>query len=507
MMRAWACVLLVLWAVPDARAVEGLPAGRVDLVIRDGLVLDGLGNPPVHADVVVDQGRIVFVGSVGRHGPSAVRTIDAGGRIVAPGFIDAHSHGDPLETPAFENFLAMGVTTITLGQDGSSPRVADLGGWLDEVSAAGIGTNLVMFVGHGTLRDLAGIGAAPEPDLAGIEALERLLEQALEHTFGLSLGLEYPPGLHAGELELRALARIVGARDRLIMSHLRNEDDDQLDASLDELIRQGSHARVHVAHIKSVYGRGAARAEEILSRLDMARRNGVQITADLYPYTASYTGIGLLFPVWAKTRADFEAALPAREGELADYLRRRVLARNGAAATLLGTPPFTGRTLADLELALGKPFERVLIEDIGPEGASAAYFIMDEALQDRLMLDPYVAIASDGSPTGFHPRGHGTFARVIEEHVQARALLDLPEAVRKMTSLPAEIIGLADRGRVAPGFAADLVIFDPARVRARATYVEPLQLAEGFDVVVVNGRVAREEGVRAAGLYGAVLRP
>jgi N-acyl-D-amino-acid deacylase len=505
MRRLWVGILLAVWALPLAAAE--LPTGRVDLLIRDGLVLDGLGNPPLRADVVVDQGRILFVGTLGRHALSPARTIDARGRIVAPGFIDPHSHGDPLATPTFENFLAMGVTTITLGQDGSSPPVADLGDWLDAVAAAGIGTNLVMFVGHGTLRELAGIGTTAEPDLAGAAALEALLEQALEHAFGLSLGLEYPPGLHAGELELRALARIVGARDRLIMSHLRNEDDDQLDASLDELIRQGSHARVHVAHIKSVYGRGAVRAEEILSRLEMARRNGVRITADLYPYTASYTGIGLLFPVWAKTQADFEVARPTREAELADHLRRRVLARNGPAATLLGTAPFAGQTLADLEQTSGKPFERVLIEDIGPEGASAAYFIMDEALQDRLLIDPRVAISSDGSPTGFHPRGHGTYARVIEEHVLARRLLELPEAVRKMTSLPAEIIGLRDRGQVVPGFAADLVVFDPARVRARATYAEPLQRAEGFDVVVVNGRIAREDGVLATGLHGAVVRP
>lgn len=493
---------LVAWPPAGARAA----AGAVDLVIRNGAVLDGLGSALVRADVVVDAGRIVQVGAVGRD-VRARREIDAAGRIVAPGFIDAHSHGDPFETPAFENFLAMGVTTISLGQDGVSPAAEDLGAWLDEVDTRGVGVNVALFVGHGTLRNQAGVGAQPEPDIAGIEALTGRLESALRHTFGLSLGLEYPPGLHAGELELRALARIVGAHDRVIMSHLRSEDDDRIDASLDELIRLGLHARVHVAHLKSVYGRGTARAEEILRKLDLARRNGVPITADSYPYTASYTGIGLLFPVWAKTQADFEAARRTRGDELAAYLRERVLARNGPAATLLGTPPWTGRTLADLEQSLGKPFERVLIEDIGPEGANAAYFVMDEALQERLLADPFVAVASDGSPTGFHPRGHGTFAHVIEHHVLARGLFDLPEAVRRMTSLPAAIIGLTDRGTLAPGQAADIVVFDPARVRARATYVDPLALAEGFDVVIVNGRVARAAGEPAHGLHGRTLRP
>jgi N-acyl-D-aspartate/D-glutamate deacylase len=503
---SWICLLAILAGTGAGALETGPPTGRVDLLIRNGLVLDGLGNEPVRADLVIDGGRIRFVGEVAAT-LAPDRVIDAQGRIVAPGFIDPHSHGDPFETPAFENFLAMGVTTITLGQDGASPAVDDLGVWLAEVAQRGIGVNLAMFVGHGTLREQAGIGARPEPGIGEIEALQARLDAALAHTFGLSLGLEYPPGLHAGELELRALARVVGARDRLIMSHMRNEDDDQVEASLAELIRQGSHARVHVAHIKSVYGRGSARAEAILLQLDLARRQGVRITADLYPYTASYTGIGLLFPVWAKTRADFEVARETRYEALADHLRTRVMARNGPEATLLGTAPYTGKTLADLERELGKPFERVLIDDIGPDGASAAYFVMDDALQDRLLLDPHVAICSDGSPTGFHPRGHGTFARVIEEHVVARGLLELPEMVRKMTSLPADIIGLRDRGRIAPGMAADLVIFDPAQVRARATYVAPLQLAEGFDLVLVNGRVARDAGVLDATLHGEVLKP
>jgi N-acyl-D-aspartate/D-glutamate deacylase len=149
----------------------------------------------------------------------------------------------------------------------------------------------------------------------------------------------------------------------------------------------------------------------------------------------------------------------------------------------------------------------VLIDEIGPEGATAAYFVMDEPLQDTLLADRRVAVCSDGSPGGFHPRGHGAFAKVIEEHVVARRLLELPEAVRKMTSLPAAILGLDDRGSIEVGKAADLVVFDPARVRATATYTEPFRLAEGFDLVVVNGRVARRDGELAEGLHGRTLRP
>lgn len=495
---------LALLTLPAALALEPTP---VDLLIANGQVIDGLGGEPRVADVVVGDGRILFVGRVPDGAVAPDRVIDAAGRVVTPGFIDPHSHGDPFTTPAFENFLAMGVTTITLGQDGSSPEVDDLAVWLDGVQANGIGPNLAMLVGHGTLRRQAGIGTSPAPTAAQSTALLERLDRALAVTFGLSTGLEYDPGRHAGQVELDSLARVVGARDRVIMSHLRSEDDDRLAVALDELIAQGAHARVHVAHLKSVYGRGAARAREILAMLDAARADGVRISADLYPYAASYTGIGLLFPDWASTETDFAAARRDRREELAAYLRRRVLARNGPEATLLGTEPFTGRTLADLARELGKPFEDVLIDDIGPQGASAAYFVMDDALQAELLLDPWVAVCSDGHPSGFHPRGHGAFARVVEEFVMQRRLLGLAEAVRKMTSLPAAVLGIRDRGSIQVGLAADLLVFDPARVSATASYVEPFRLAEGFDLVIVNGRVVRRDGELAAGLPGRVLRP
>jgi N-acyl-D-amino-acid deacylase len=510
--RRWATGLLLFLLLPSAAAVAASAGAAVaptpvDLVIVNGRVVDGTGAEPYAADVVIGGGRILFLGKVdgGSYPPEVV--IDAAGRVVAPGFVDPHSHGDPFETPAFENFLAMGVTTISLGQDGSSPDVDDLGAWLAAVDARGIGPNLAMLVGHGTLRQQTGIGLEPQPTRAQLDLLAERLDQALDVTFGLSTGLEYNPGLNAGPAELELLARVVGARGRVIMSHLRNEDDDQLERSLDELIGQGKHARVHVAHLKSVFGRGAERAEAILALIEAARQRGVVISADVYPYTASYTGISLLFPVWAKTTEQFEAARRTRYDELAGYLRGRVMSRNGPEATLLGTAPYTGRTLADLAAALNKPFERVLIDDIGPQGASAAYFVMDEPLQARLLQDPMVAVSSDGHPTGFHPRGHGTFAKIIEDYVVGSDLLTLPEAIRKMTSLPAGLLGIADRGRLQVGMAADVVVFDPAKVRAAATYTEPLKLADGFDLVVVNGHIARRDGALAARTHGRVLQP
>lgn len=483
----------------------------IDLLVENGRVLDGLGTDAVRADVAIVDDRIVFVGEAAFSRADlrerVRRRVDAAGRYVTPGFIDPHSHGDPFETPAFENFLAMGVTTITLGQDGSSPDVADLASWLDRVQASRPGTNLAMLVGHGTLRTLSGIGLDPDPSAEQLAGMLDLLDRTLPVTFGMSTGLEYNPGLNARPEELTALAEVVGRHGRVIMSHLRNEDDGALEESIAELLEQGRHARVHIAHLKSVYGKGAGRAEEILSILDAARDAGIEVTADVYPYTASYTGIAIVFPVWAKTEEQFEIARRERRDELAAYLRQRIELRNGPEATLLGTGPFTGKTLADLAFEREMPFEDVLIDVIGPQGASAAYFVMNDELQSRLILDPHVGICSDGSPTGFHPRGHGAFATVIEDYVVERGALTLPEAVRKMTSFTAGILGIGDRGVLRTGMKADLLVFDPANVKALATYPDPLQLAEGFDLVVVNGRIAREDGRLADGRFGQVLEP
>jgi N-acyl-D-aspartate/D-glutamate deacylase len=323
----------------------------------------------------------------------------------------------------------------------------------------------------------------------------------------MSTGLEYNPGLNAKSAELRALAEVVGRHDRIIMSHMRNEDDDTIEQSIAELLEQGEHARVHISHLKSVFGKGAERADQILTILDDARASGVDISADVYPYTASYTGIGILFPVWAKTPEQFTEARRERREELATYLRERVERRNGPEATLLGTGPYKGKTLAELAFEHEMPFEDVLIDVIGPQGASGAYFVMNDELQSRLLQRPYVGVCSDGSPTGFHPRGHGTFAKIIEDYVVERGAFSLQEAVRKMTSFPADILGIEDRGRLRPGSKADVIVFDPARVRALATYTEPLQLAEGFEVVIVNGEIARRDGRLGDRLAGRVLKP
>ena len=480
---------------------------QYELLIHHGTLVDGTGRPGHLADVLVNDDTIAFVGTVDTTLIAVARIIDATGKVVTPGFIDMHAHGDPLTTPDFRNFLAMGVTTIALGKDGSSPDYQNLAEWMRLVEDTVPSVNIAMFVGHGTLRQLSGIGYDPQPSEEQLQAMGQLLQNNLDAgCFGMTTGLEYTPGWYAADDELMYLANIVGKNGKLITSHIRNEDDEAVEASLRELLRQGQYCPVHVSHLKVVYGKGSARAEEILQLLSEARAAGVTVTADVYPYTASYTGIGIVFPDWAKPPHDYAQVVATRRTELAGFLRNKITQRNGPEATLIGTAPYAGKTLAQIATELDKPFEEVLIDDIRPGGASGAYFVMDDSLQSRLLADSSVMISSDGSPTGHHPRGHGTFAKIIERFVVQDSLLTLEEAVRKMTSLPARAMGIPDRGSVAPGKKADLLVFDPKRVHATATYENPFQLAQGFDAVIVNGVVALENGQFSGKRYGKMLR-
>ncbi|MCP3916362.1 MAG: amidohydrolase family protein [bacterium] len=484
-----------------ARHLLGEDESAYDVLIRGGTVIDGTGTAGRRADVAIRGDTVARIGDLGE--ARATRVIDATGKLVTPGFIDTHAHGDPRATPAFENFLAMGVTTICLGQDGRSPQ--------DRSSpASGLGPNLAWFIGHASVRERAGVPAGTPADAEQRARMAGLVEEALAGgCFGLTTGLEYAGGAAADLDELIAIAEPVGRAGGLVMSHLRSEDDERIDAALDELIAQGRGARcaVHVSHIKVVLGQGAGRAEELLARMDAARAAGLSITADLYPYEASYTGIGILFPPWAKVPHDYERVALERRDELAAHLRARVASRKGPAATLLGTEPWTGRTLAEVAQERGEPFEDFLIA-LGPRGASAAYFVMDLDLQERLLLAPHTMVCSDGSPTMHHPRGYGAFAKVIRFYAHERGSLSIEQAVHKMTGLPARTLGLDEqrRGLLREGWAADVLVIDPTGIRDRATFVDPHALAQGFDCVLVNGAFARE-GARAGRVLDSTVRP
>nr|MBI1229813.1 amidohydrolase family protein [Cytophagales bacterium] len=486
-------------------ACTSTPKETYDLWIKNARIIDGSGSEPYWGHLLVNADKIAKIDTDTTNTYLATEVLDAQGRVLTPGFIDAHSHGDPLKTPEFTNFLAMGATTIFLGQDGSSPATKDLGAWMDEVDSLGLGPNIAMFVGHGTLRMISGIEYAKDPTEEVLLKMDSLLIDAMKvGSFGLSTGLEYNPGYLAGGDELNRLAKITGEYGGMVMSHMRNEDDQFMEASLTELLAQGEYCPVHVSHIKIVYAKGESRAKEILALLEKERQDGKTVTADVYPYEASYTGISLLFPDWVKPPANYDEVVATRKAELEAYLRNRVNLRNGPEATLMGSGDYKGKTLKQIAEELNKPFEKVLVEDIKLTG-SAAYFVMDEDVMKTFLKDPNICVSSDGSPTSNHPRGHGTFAKIIESYVINEPLLTLPEAIHKMTGLTAKQTGISDRGLIQEGMVADLLIFDPERVKATATYENPYQLAEGFDMVFVNGKPAFKDG-ELVGKYGRVLR-
>ena len=482
--------------------------GNASTLFRDVLLVDGTGAPPRRANVHVVGDRVVRITPPARvRVQPGTRVVEGGGRILAPGFIDLHTHGDPLQS-SYETFLAMGVTTVTLGQDGGGPNPSsvDTESWRRAVERAPLDTNVALLVGHATIRRAAQVPDSMRvPDAAGIARMEAALEAEFRAgVLGLSYGLEYVPGIYSQTPELAALGRVVARHNGVAMSHMRSENDDAIEASIDELIASAGAARAHISHLKVVFGRGEARARTLLDFLAAKRRQGIRLTADEYPYEAGFTGIGILFPEWALPPTDYAAVVAQRRQELYDHLERRMIRRGGPEALLIGTPPHAGKTLAQVAQESGRHFVEVLI-GLGPEGGQGAHFTMDKVLQDTLLVDPHVAFSTDGGPGQRHPRSTGTYAKLIEEYVVRDRKMTIEEMVRKATSFPARILGLRDRGIVRAGAKADLVLFDPARVRASSTYVDPLAAAEGFDLVLVNGQPAFAEG-RKVNASGALLR-
>jgi len=476
-----------------------------DWHIDDATIIDGTGQESYQADLLIRGNTIAFIGEVNADTISAQNYVDASGKVITPGFIDAHAHGDPLETPDFRNFLGMGVTTIVLGQDGSSPMVGNLDAWFAKVEEAKPAVNIAIFTGHGSIRSKVDVGKQ-KPSATELDKMTRLLEADLKAgAFGMSTGLEYVPGIYAQKEELQEMAKVVGQHGGMIMSHMRSEDDSKIKASLKELAAQGKYAPVHASHLKVVYGEGQQRAEEILNYIDSFREQGIEFTADVYPYAASYTGIGIVFPEWAKTESGWKQAIKERPDMLRNFLKDKLKQRNGPGAVLFGSGEFAGKTLAEASSQTGQSPVDLLME-MGPEAASAAHFVMNEELQARIVAADKVMISSDGSPTMHHPRAYGSFAKVIDHYVNEEQMLSLEQAIYKMSGLTAQTLGLEDRGTIKEGNKADLLIFDPKEVKARATFSNPHKLAKGFNWIMVNGELVRKNGAFKEQRSGVALR-
>lgn len=497
--------------------------GPFDLVLAGGTVVDGTGAPGVRADVGVQGDRIAFVGDLSD--ARAVRRIDVTGLVVAPGFIDPHTHSRAhiRDMPGAEPFVLQGVTTLTEGNDGGSP--VPLGPFLDSVAAALPTPNFAMFVGHGSVRE-AVLGTADRaPTTDEMERMKALVAEAMEQgALGLSTGLAYVPGNYAETDEIVELARVADSYGGIYISHMRDEGGGVLE-SVRETIHIGEEADIPVqmTHHKVGGHRQWGLSEESIRLMREARGRGVDITFDQYPYTASQTGLGFIVPAWARAGDSLEVRLAdpgqnarIRQGMLA-FIEER-FANDPARIQLVSCDfdsTLAGMTLAQVLEQQGRPGTADAIADLvlefdGRGRCGAILHSYDEGDVERFLQSEYGMIGSDGSLVPFgqgspHPRGYGAYARVLGRYVRERGVIPLEEAVRRMTSAPAARLGFAERGVVREGMVADLVAFDPAEIADRATFQDPHQYAVGVKTVLVAGTPVVEEGRHTGARPGRIL--
>ncbi|MEM1127601.1 MAG: D-aminoacylase [Bacteroidota bacterium] len=506
--------------------------GTFDVIIEGGMVYDGTGGRGTRVDLALRGDTIAAMGDLSL--AAAPMRVDAAGLAVTPGFIDIHSHATSstiaasgvIRRPDAENYVRQGVTTVMGGQDGSS--VVPVGPLLDQLEAAPATVNVGVFVGHGSVRAFVLGNTDRAPTEAEMGRMRGLVETAMQAgAFGLSSGLEYTPGAYAETEELIALAAATAPYDGLYISHIRDEGG-RLTASVEEVIRVGEEAGVkaQVTHHKLIGKHRWGGSEASLALIEAARARGVDVASDQYPYTASSTGLTILFPSWSLegSRADRLARLrdPATRTRvrqaIADHLEAE---RGGDPATVVAAscpfdPSLNGQSLADIldgrGLAVTLPNAAELaIELLERGGCQGVFHSMGEEDVRRIMQHPWTMVASDGGipapGVGVpHPRNYGSFARVLGHYVRDEQVLPFTEAVRKMTHLPAQRLGLDRRGTLAVGHYADVAVLDPATVQDHATFTDPHQYATGVVHVFVGGEAVLQDGALTGARPGQALR-
>jgi len=534
---------------PRAR-LEAAPT--FDIVLRGGTVLDGTGGPGLRADVGVVGDAIAALGEISAE--QGRRVIDAAGLHVSPGFIDIHTHSDPdvLAYPTADSRVRQGVTTELAGNCGSSAAPlagegveerkedwrregveadwTDVASYLGQLERTGLSLNQALLVGQGTLRDNA-VGSVDRLLSADeMAAVSRALEEGLDQgAFGLSTGLEYVPGRYTPTAEIVALTRIVARRGGLYATHIRNEESQVLEAVAEAIeIGRSAGARVQISHLKAAGEVNWPKQRAALDLIEAGRGGGVEVLADAYPYTAYSTDLLILMPGWAREGATAAVLARLRDPAGRARIRREVEASVAedpggwdriviTSVKTSANQALVGRNMTEIaegwSVDPAEAYTRLMEE----ESTSVGFVghAMSPANVDRVLAHPLVMIGSDGSsmaPTGRaaetrpHPRSYGAFARVLGVYARERGLLDLPTAVRKMTSMPADQIGLTDRGRIAPGKKADLVVFDAATVADTATFENPHRYPVGIAHVLVNGVSVVQDGAHTGARPGRALR-
>lgn len=516
---------LGVWLAAACAAVA-MRAVDYDVIIAGGRVVDGTGKPAFVADVAIKDGKIAKVGDVTG---SATSRIYARGLVVAPGFIDVHTHSDDIveKLPLSEHFLRMGVTSIVVGNCGGSKL--DVAKFFAEIEAKGVSPNVATLIGHNTVRETAMKGIFDRaPTAAELAEMKRLVDQAMrDGAVGLSTGLIYLPGTFAKTEEIVKLAKVITPYDGIYASHMRSESGKIFEA-IDEVLRvaREAHVRAEVSHIKLAGENSWGQTAQVLAVLDKARAQGVVVRQDQYAYTASSTRLRQLIPdeAFDGGTETFNAILadPKRKAELVAKMKRNILGRGrvdygyAVVASFRGDGTLNGMNIVEAAKKLRGSDSlddqiEVILEIERRGGAQGVFHGIAENDLQVFMKHPMTMIASDSGERVFgegvpHPRGYGNNARVLGRYVRELKVLTLEDAVRKMTSLPAEHFQLRGRGTLKEGFAADVVVFDPEKVGDPSTYKAPHQYAVGFTDALVNGVAVIRDGAITGAKPGMALR-
>lgn len=497
-----------------------------DVLIQGGRIIDGSGNPWYEADVGVRGERVVAIGDLS--GASADRVIDASGLVVSPGFIDPHTHAlrGIFDVPNAESALLQGVTTLTEGNDGSSPYPIDE--HYQAIAEKQISPNWAVFVGQGTIRELV-IGSEDRPaSPSELQRMKDMVAAAMEQgALGISTGLFYVPGSFTPTEEVVELSRVAASYDGIYISHMREEAAQLLD-SVAETIQIGEQANIPVqmTHHKVIGVENWGASVDSLRMVDEARARGVDVTIDQYPYTASQTGITALIPQWAQEGGEERMIeridSPETRGTVKAAIVDKILYDRGGGDpknVFISRNPrdrsMEGKNLAQLTEEQGMSptpdnAAEVVMDIVKDGGATAVYHAIGPEDVDRIMRHPAAAIGSDGPVAPFgvgapHPRQYGTFARVLGLYVRERNIITIEEAIRKMSSMSAQRLGIRDRGLLVEGYFADIAVFDADEIRDMATFEDPHQYAVGMKYVLVNGELVVEDGSHTGRRPGKIL--
>jgi N-acyl-D-amino-acid deacylase len=501
-------------------------AQTADILIKNAKILDGTGNSWFYGDIAVGGGKIIQIGRLSSW--NAKKVIDATGLVAAPGFIDVHTHieGDEVKNPEATNFIYDGVTTVITGNCGLSD--ANIGRYLHKIDSLHTSVNVAALVGHNDVRKAVMGRASRNPTEAEMQAMENIVDQAMrDGAVGMSTGLIYIPGTYSTTEEIVRLAKVASKYGGVYASHMRDEGDSVV-AAIEEALYIARTAKmpVQISHFKLSGQQNWGRSSETVPLIMNARKEGLDVTIDQYPYTASSTSLSTLIPDWVL--ADGQDSIVARlsrpsvRKEVTNYMLAKLAKRKlkhfsyPVVANYTADTSLNGNSIEEVNTILGKKHTakqeaETIIQMMEKGGASMVFHGMSEADVKAIMRYPFNMFASDASIRVYkegnpHPRGYGTNARVLKKYVREENVLSLEEAVRRMTSLPAQKFGFTNRGLLRQNFAADIILFDEAAVGDRAEYKNPHQYAVGFNYVIVNGVVTVDAGVHTGARAGVTLR-